>query len=121
METFYQKIGSERLSKVLDLFYDQVFSSPVISHLFKDSRESIQMKQFKFLVQFLGGPQLYTLEHGHPKMRMRHLPHRIDEKAKTEWLRCMRIAIDQVFHDDPELGNQFYNIFPPIAEHMKNS
>lgn len=121
MKNFYEKTGEDRLKALVEEFYHRVFSSPVISHLFTNDRNLIQEKQLKFLTQFLGGPDLYSREYGHPKMRMRHLPHRIDETAKTEWLRCMRQAIDKVFEDDMELGNAFYSIFPPIADHMVNS
>ncbi|MCY9072878.1 thiol management oxidoreductase, partial [Bacillus inaquosorum] len=31
-------------------------------------------KQKQFLTQYLGGPPLYTEEHGHPMLRARHLP-----------------------------------------------
>lgn len=121
MKNFYERIGENRLKAVVDEFYQSVFSSPVISHLFANNRLLIQEKQLKFLTQFLGGPDLYSQEYGHPKMRMRHLPHRIDQTAKEEWLRCMRSAIDNVFHDDKELGDAFYSVFPPIANHMVNS
>jgi len=121
MQTFYERIGENRLHSVIKHFYSSVFSSSKISHLFENDREIIEEKQIKFLTQFLGGPDLYSQAYGHPKMRMRHLPHKIDQEAKEEWLRCMREAIDIVFIDDIELGNSFYKIFPPIAEHMVNS
>lgn len=121
MQSFYNQIGKERLENVIRTFYSHVFTSPIISPLFQNDRQLIQEKQIKFLTQFLGGPDLYSQEYGHPKMRMRHLPHKIDEQAKNEWLRCMRISIDEVFANDIELGNAFYNVFPKIAEHMVNS
>jgi hemoglobin len=121
MSSFYEKIGEERLLKVIHTFYGHVFSSPIISPLFTIDKEEIMSKQIKFLTQFLGGPDLYSREYGHPQMRQRHLPHRIDEEAKEEWLRCMRLSIDTVFKDDMELGNNFYTIFPRIAQHMVNT
>lgn len=121
MKNFYEQIGEERLHNVINEFYQLVFSSPIISHLFANDKQLIQEKQIKFLTQFLGGPDLYSQEYGHPKMRMRHLPHAIDQTAKEEWLRCMHEAIRKVFHDDIELGSSFYAIFPPIANHMVNS
>jgi len=122
MQTFYEKIGEQRLRMVIERFYTLVFTSPIISPLFTQTeRDLIQEKQIKFLTQFLGGPDLYSRQYGHPKMRMRHLPHPIDEKAKNEWLKCMHQAIEQVFVDDKELGESFYAIFPPIAQHMVNS
>jgi hemoglobin len=96
-----------------------VFNESAISHLFNNDKIQIRDKQYKFLTQFLGGPQLYSQEFGHPKMRMRHLPHAIDEKAMVEWLRCMKKAIDEEM-DDQELGDALYACFPQVAAHMVN-
>ena len=120
METLYSKIGPERLQLVLDHFYDMIFDESSISHLFKGDKDEIKTKQFMFLTQFLGGPQLYSQKFGHPKMRMRHLPHAIDDAARVEWLRCMRSAIDKTFVEDKDLGDALYNCFPQLAEHMVN-
>lgn len=119
MKTLYSKIGPAILSAVLDEFYDLVFDHSTIAHLFTNDRSHIKDKQFKFLTQFLGGPQLYTEEFGHPKLRMRHLPHAIDPKAKDEWLRCMRYAIDKVIMDK-QIADALYGVFPRIADHMVN-
>lgn len=116
----YEKIGEANLRKLVNEFYDLVFASEIIGPLFKNDKEEIKQKQFEFLTQFLGGPQLYSEKYGHPKMRMRHLPHAINEEARTEWLRCMKLAIDTLdLSEDMKL--QFYNCFPQIAQHMVNS
>lgn len=72
-----------------------------------------------FLTQFLGGPQIYNAEFGHPRMRMRHLPHAIDNEAKEEWLRCMKLAIDNSDLED-DLKIALFNCFPQVAAHMVN-
>lgn len=120
MISLYDKIGRERLEEIVKVFYSKVFESEIIGHLFQNDRILIQEKQLKFLTQFLGGPQLYTIEFGHPKMRMRHLPHAIDEEGKEEWLRCMKQAIFQVIDQDKDLANDLYNCFPNVAQHMVN-
>jgi len=120
MKTFYEQIGEYRLQKIVTTFYAKVFASSVIGHLFQNDRQLIQEKQFKFLTQFLGGPQLYSQEYGHPKMRMRHLPHAINTEAKEEWLKCMKQAIFEVLNDDEDLASELYNCFPPVAQHMVN-
>ena len=120
METLYSKIGPESLRKLVDTFYDIVFDESSISHLFKTDKSVVRDKQYQFLTQFLGGPQLYTAEHGHPRMRMRHNPHKIDEAARIEWLRCMKLAISKMDFE-PELGEALYNCFPRVAAHMQNS
>ena len=119
MDTLYNKIGSIKLRKLVDKFYDIVFFDSEISHLFYSENSLIRDKQYCFLTQFLGGPMLYSEKYGHPKMRARHLPHAIGEKEKDEWLRCMRLAIDTM-EFDPELGDALFNCFPTVAQHMVN-
>ena len=120
MQTLYAKIGPEKLKQIVDRFYDIVFNDSKISHLFDTDKSLIRDKQYQFLTQFLGGPQLYSNSYGHPRMRMRHAPHVIDNDAKDEWLRCMKIAINEKI-DDPELADALYNCFPKVAQHMVNS
>ena len=119
--TTYEKIGKERLSVLLDSFYDRVFAHSLIAPLFANSsRAEIQEKQLLFLSQFLGGPMGYTENFGPPKMRQRHIPHRITPLAKDAWLACMKEAIEEQDWDE-RLKEVMYSIFPPIAAHMVNS
>lgn len=118
--TLFEKIGTAKLRLIVETFYSKVFESEVIGQLFQTDKQLIIEKQYEFLTQFLGGPQVYSEKYGHPKMRMRHLPHAIDENAKVEWLKCMNEAIHEVISDDKELANTLYQCFPPIAQHMVN-
>jgi hemoglobin len=47
-----------------------------------------------FLVGWLGGPQEYMEQHGHPRLRMRHARVPVDEAMRDAWLRCMTRAMD---------------------------
>jgi len=117
--TLYQKLGSNNLKLLVEIFYSHVFSDDDIKHLFTNDSAIIKEKQFLFLSQFLGGPQLYSDKHGHPKMKMRHLPHRIGQKEKDAWLRCMKTAINSLEIDE-DLKISLYECFPRVAEHMTN-
>ena len=119
METLYEKIGKDRLRELVDKFYDIVFMDSTIKDLFMTDHSLVRDKQFLFLIQFLGGPALYSIEYGHPKMKMRHLTHAIDKDSKDAWLSCMRIAIDSMNFEDG-IGDALYNCFPKVAEHMVN-
>jgi hemoglobin len=96
-----------------------VFANEKIGHLFKTDQALVREKQYQFLTQFLGGPQLYSANYGHPKMRMRHLPHRIDSDSRDEWLNLMRESIYEVL-EDKRLAEELYNCFPKLANHMVN-
>ena len=119
MKTFYELIGKERLHELVNKFYDIVFNDSSISHLFDSEKTLIREKQYLFLTQFLGGPMLYSEKYGHPKLKMRHIPHEIGESEKDEWLRCMKLAIDSMNFEE-DLGANLYSCFPRIAEHMRN-
>jgi hemoglobin len=47
-----------------------------------------------FLVGWLGGPQHYVEQHGHPRLRMRHAHVPVDEGMRDAWLRSMTRAMD---------------------------
>ena len=119
-KTLYDKLGTENLQKLVDHFYDLVQDNKVLSPLFKGDFDTIRNKQFMFLSQFLGGPQLYTVAFGHPRMRKRHMEHKITNEGKDEWLKCMKNAINQLDIED-EFKNTLYECFPGVAQHMVNS
>lgn len=118
--TLYHKLGDANLQQLVNNFYELVQDNEVLSPLFNGDFDSIRKKQFMFLSQFLGGPQLYSIAFGHPKMRMRHLTHKITNEGKDEWLKCMKSAINQLDIEE-DLKNILYECFPKVAQHMVNS
>lgn len=48
-----------------------------------------------FLMQYWGGPGTYSEERGHPRLRMRHVPYRIDGTARDRWLAHMSAALSE--------------------------
>ena len=48
-----------------------------------------------FFIGWLGGPQDYIAQHGHPRLRMRHASVPVDGAMATAWMRCMRVALDR--------------------------
>ncbi|MFN5784638.1 MAG: globin [Flavobacteriia bacterium] len=117
MRTLYAELGPNMLRQLVDSFYDRVFVSEKIGPLFKNDKEGIKQKQFMFLTQFLGGPDLYAQQFGHPRMRLRHLPHKITEEARQEWLRCMMEAIETLPITN-DLKRRLFSVFPKVAQHM---
>ncbi len=120
MNSLYESLGEKVISELVTRFYDKVFASEKIGHLFKNDKALILEKQRQFLTQFFGGPTLYTDEHGHPKMRRRHMPHRITQESKEEWLRLMFASIDELDIEN-KLKETLKGAFPVLAQHMVNS
>lgn len=120
MESIYDRLGEENLKIMVDNFYVHVMADDSINHLFTTDMELVKKKQFLFLTGFLGGPSIYVAEYGHPKMRLRHMPHAITEKSAISWLKNMRKAIWELDIDD-QLKIEIFNRFPKTAVHMVNS
>jgi hemoglobin len=47
-----------------------------------------------FLEQYWGGPETYSEERGHPRLRMRHHPFKITPAQRDRWLKHMMAAVD---------------------------
>jgi len=89
----YALMGEENIFKMLLDLYRELEKSPIRS-LFPSDMEEASKKSAKFFVQVLGGPPLYVIDHGPPRMRARHLPFEIDEKARQEWLKCFERVLE---------------------------
>ncbi|WP_078555163.1 globin [Bacillus alkalicellulosilyticus] len=120
LETPYDAIGGyEFLDKLVDTFYKNVQDEPILAPLFPNDLTETARKQKQFLTQFLGGPTLYSDEHGHPMLRARHMPFTITPKHAEAWLTCMRKAMDEVKFTG-ELREQIYARLTFTAHHMVN-
>ncbi|WP_412519926.1 truncated hemoglobin YjbI [Staphylococcus simulans] len=118
--TPYEVIGQERLYRMIDYFYSLVEQDDRINHLFPGDFAETSRKQKQFLTQFLGGPALYTEEHGHPMLRMRHMDFRITTFERDAWLENMNKAIQ---HAELPAGvdEYLYERLRLTANHMVNS
>jgi hemoglobin len=45
------------------------------------------------LIQYWGGPNTYSAERGHPRLRMRHAPFHVGPRERDAWLTHMRAAV----------------------------
>ncbi|AKG73357.1 globin [Salinicoccus halodurans] len=116
----FKQIGEEKLYRMIDIFYSYVADDDRMNFLFPDDLAETAYKQKLFQTQFLGGPNLYNQEYGHPMMKMRHMPFRITPKAKEAWLENMEKAMNDVGLD-PELKSFLLARYTMTANHMVNS
>ncbi|HTF18035.1 MAG TPA: globin [Chryseolinea sp.] len=117
--SLFDQLGEDRIVMLVERFYDLVFEDPQISHLFKTDKEVIKEKQRLFLTQFLGGPPLYSQQHGHPQLRARHMPHPIGQEDAVAWLSCMAKAI-ATLEADEKVKDELFKRFVPTAMFMVN-
>jgi hemoglobin len=121
--TLYDVIGGEsRVREMVDRFYDLMELEPefaLLRSVHGASLDNARERLFMFLSGWMGGPDLYIEAHGHPRLRMRHMPFAIGTQERDQWLRCMAWAMEDV-GIDTELRVRLMNSFFQTADWMRN-
>jgi hemoglobin len=91
--------GADAVTRLAEAFYDAMEAhEPALAALHQQdapgkvsrgSRDRFAL----FLIGWLGGPQDYTAQHGHPRLRMRHGQVPVDTAMRDAWLRSMDRAM----------------------------
>jgi len=122
-QTPYQLIGGEStLARLCNRFYELMDSVPqfaTIRALHPVELQSSQDKLYMFLSGWLGGPDLYVENIGHPMLRRRHLPFAIGESERDQWVACMVLSMESVGIEDP-LREQLMLSFFNTADFLRN-
>ncbi|NHD18416.1 MULTISPECIES: globin [Actinopolyspora] len=121
-ETFYEQVGGEATFRtIVARFYQEVAEDELLRPLYPEEDLSGAEERLRlFLMQYWGGPQTYSEQRGHPRLRMRHAPFKIGLAERDAWLRCMRIALDEV-ELTTEQRDRLWRYFEMAAHSMVNS
>lgn len=118
--TLFERVGGRAgVERIVDAFYDRVEQDAELRPLFGADTQSGRAKQKLFFEQWLGGEPRYSERYGHPRLRMRHFPFVIDERAVGRWLRHMGEALlaCEVAREDVTI---IMERLGPLARHMMN-
>lgn len=118
-QTIYQEIGEEKIRLLVRYFYQEVENYPELRALYPDDLAPAEERLNLFLLQVFGGPQQYTEQRGHPRLRMRHLDWKIDGGLRNIWLNAMLEALEKI-KVDQEIKELMQGYFVKAANHMVN-
>lgn len=89
----YSIIGEDGFTRLVAAFYRQVPQDDILGKMYPEGdRAGAEQRLCDFLIYRFGGPQRYIAERGHPMLRARHLPFRIDQAARDRWMKLMSNA-----------------------------
>lgn len=92
----YQLLGAECLTAIVAGFYRRVPRDPILGPLYpQQDFAGAEQRLRSFLVYRFGGPPDYLRDRGHPRLRMRHAPFAVDQRARDRWMELMLAAIDE--------------------------
>jgi hemoglobin len=95
---FWAEVGGrETFERLVRAFYAGVASDPPLLALYPETDlEPAIQRLTGFLEQYWGGPTTYSEQRGHPRLRMRHVPFKVNPAQRDRWLTHMRAAVDSL-------------------------
>ena len=117
--SLYPRIGEASLQELAKNFYKEVRKIPELRSLYPEDLDAAERRIYLFLAQVLGGPQTYSEERGHPRLRMRHMQWKIDAKMRSYWMNAMLHALDKVPLEQ-DVQEELLNYFTQVANAMIN-
>ena len=92
----FAEIGEDGFTRLVAAFYRQIPTDDILGPMYPpDDLSGAEQRLRDFLIGRFGGPSRYIEQRGHPRLRMRHAPFRIDDRGRLRWLQLM----DRAFQD----------------------
>ncbi len=97
-DTFYDAVGgTETFERLVAAFYAQVADDDLLRPMYPEQDLGPAAERLRtFLEQYWGGPTTYSEQRGHPRLRLRHAPYKVNPAARDRWLAHMRTALDSL-------------------------
>ncbi|GAA4593869.1 globin [Planotetraspora phitsanulokensis] len=120
--SFFEAVGGEEtFRRLVHRFYEGVVEDPLLRPLYpEDDLDGAEERLRMFLIQYWGGPNDYSQQRGHPRLRMRHAPFVIGEPERDAWLKHMGDAV-QSLDLPPEQEKQLWDYLVYAAHSMINA
>lgn len=117
----YAAIGEDGFKRLVGAFYRQVSDDDILGPIYpRHDLAGAEERLRGFLIYRFGGPETYIEQRGHPRLRMRHAPFRVDLYARNRWVRLMTQAMDEA-QIPPDVRDVLTPYFESTATAMMNS
>jgi hemoglobin len=120
----FESIGGEAvIIQLVDKFYYYMNTLPEaagIRSMHAADLSHTKQVLVKFLIEWLGGPKVYSAERGHPSLRKKHMHFPIGESERDAWMSCMRHAMEDVV-SNATLRQQLEQAFFKTANFIRNN
>jgi hemoglobin len=121
-QSFYDAVGGEEaFRRLIHRFYEGVADDPLLRPLYPEEDLTGAEERLRlFLIQYWGGPNTYSLQRGHPRLRMRHNPFVIGPAERDAWLGRMHDAVISLELPD-DLEKRLWDYLVYAAQSMVNA
>ncbi len=101
--SMFDRIGGPvTVDRLVESFYarmDRLPEARTIRAMHAPDLSDVKSVLKRYLTEWTGGPKLYSVEKGHPRLRQRHLGFAIGDAERDAWLACMRGALEETVSD----------------------
>jgi hemoglobin len=120
IEDLYNIVGEAAITRLIAAFYAQVPADDILAPMYPpEDLPGAERRLRDFLIFRFGGPQHYIEQRGHPRLRQRHAPFQIDQRARDRWMKLMTKALDESAFP-PEARQSVLDFFGTTATFMIN-
>ena len=100
----YGLIGDDGIRRLVAAFYRRVPTDEILAPMYQNRDLAAAEARLRgFLIQRFGGPDDYSRQRGHPRLRLRHNPFKIDQRARDRWIELMEAALAETPLDERAL------------------
>lgn len=120
-QDLYQVIGEAGFRNLVAAFYRQVAGDDILGPMYpKHDLAGAENRLRDFLLFRFGGPMTYLETRGHPRLKMRHAPFHVDERARDRWVALMDRAMVEAQLPE-EAVETLKAFFHPTATFLRNA
>ena len=114
-----EQIGRQGLIDLVAAFYRQVPDDSILGPMYpKNDLLGAEERMRDFMLMRIAGEEDYIIKRGHPRLRARHLPFKIDTAARDRWLEIMGKAMKET-EVPAEAAAELGAFFAQIADFMR--
>lgn len=118
--TLFEKAGGiEFFESLVERFYAGVADDPLLRPLYPSDLTDAKTNLAAFLVEYWGGPNVYSSVRGHPMLRARHLPFAIGQAERDAWMQHMAASVKES-NSSEDLKEELLGYFERAATHLIN-
>lgn len=119
----FERIGGAlTVDRLVERFYghmDRMPEAAIIRAMHAPDLGPTKQVLKRYLTEWLGGPKLYSVAKGHPRLRQRHIRFPIGEAERDSWLLCMHAALEETVADQTA-RDDIYAALNRLADWMRN-
>jgi len=116
-----KQIGRQGLIDLVAAFYKKVPNDSILGPMYPlHDLDGAEERMRDYMLMRIAGEEDYTRKRGHPRLRGRHLPFKIDNAARDRWLELMGKSMQET-NIPEESAQELGAFFAQLADFMRNT